>query len=179
MEQAERDELHRWIEKSMALLAPPDSWEPTRRAVTSRREFPLRRALSIGVTALGIVCMLAVAIPLARVFASQAGISWHAVDQLWYWLPIVNHPQLVRLGRLPDEMRSIGLHPLTTPGSPQQVSGPVDASQRAGFMPRMPDSGTLPGSPRLSVVGPASFGRTFRAAELESALRQAREAGVT
>ena len=120
--------------------------------------------------------MLAVAIPLTRVFASQAGISWHAVDQLWYWIPIVNNQQLVRLGRLPDEMRSIGLHAITAPGLPQPVSGLFDASQRSGFMPRMPDSGAMPGNPRLSIVGPASFGRAFSAMELASALR---EAGVT
>ena len=87
MEQAERDELHRWIEESVALLAPPGGWEPNPRAglraAPSRREFPGRRALSIGAAALGIVSMLAVAVPLTRVFASQAGISWHAVDQLW------------------------------------------------------------------------------------------------
>ena len=160
----------------MALLAPPDNWEPVRVAVRSPRSFPARRALSMAAAAPGIVCMLAVAIPLTRVFASQAGVSWHAVDQLWYWLPLIHNPQLVRLGRLPEEMRSIGTHPLTTPGSPQQVSGIADASQRAGFMPRMPDSSAMPGTPRLSVVGAASFGRSFNTAELESALRQA---GVT
>src|ERR1700733_542367 len=142
MEHAQCDELRQWIEESTTQLAPPAGWEPDQEAARARfegrsyRQSPVRRSLSIGLVAVGIVCILAVAVPLTRVFAQQAGISWHELDQLWYWLTISRNQQLVRLGLLPDEVRSIGLQVVASPGSPEVVSEVTEAARRVGFMPR-------------------------------------------
>jgi hypothetical protein len=179
MEHAEPDKLSQWIQKSTALLAPPADWEPNQKAARARfearlyRQSPVRRVLLAGLAAMVITCMLIAAVPLTRVLAQHAGISWYGLDQFWYWITVSRTQQLVRLGRLPDEVKSLGSHPVTVPDSPYLVSEVAEAASRAGFTPRLPGSGMLPGRPRLSVLGPASFGRAFRTAELELALRQA------
>jgi hypothetical protein len=184
MDHTERDELSSWVQQSVELLAPPAGWEPDQRAARRRvdarlhRPSSVRRSLLVAAAAVGIVCVFVAAVPLTEVLAQQAGIGWHGLDHLWYWFTGGRH-QPVRLGALPDEVRSLAVHALSAPGSPPNASDVAEASRRAGFVPRLPGSDVIPGTPRLTVFGPASSSVVFRAAELESALREARATSQT
>jgi hypothetical protein len=170
------------------MLAPPAGWEPDQRAARRRveawshRPSPVRRILLVAAVAVGIVCVFAAAVPVTRVLAQQAwhGLDhfWFSLDHFWYWFT-GGHHQPVRLGALPDEVRSLAVHAASAPGSPQIVSDVAEASRRAGFVPRLPSSSVIPGKARFTVFGPASSFAVFKAAELESALSEARATGQT
>ena len=180
MDHAERDELSEWMRRSMTLLAPPDGWEPDQRRARARviarlerrPQSSLRRLLKTAVVTLGIACVSIVAIPLTRVAAQQTGIGWHRVDQVWYWLTLGRTLQLVRLVGLPDDVKLLGSQVLSARSSRESVTG-GDVAGRAGFVPRLPDSGLVPGKPQMSVSDPASFVTALRTSDLEMALKKA------
>jgi len=184
MDHTERDELSRWVQQGVELLAPPAGWEPDRRTARTRvearvhRPSPVRRFLLIAATVLGIVCVFVAVVPSTKVSAQQAGIGWHGLDHLWYWFT-GGHHQPVRLGALPGEMRSLAVHAVSAPGPPQVALDVAESSRSAGFVPRLPGSGVIPNKPRLTVFGPASSSAVFKAVDLESVLREARAVGQT
>lgn len=184
MDHTEPDELSTWVQRGVELLAPPLGWEPDRKTARTRvaarvhRPSPVRRFLLIAATALGIVCVFVAFVPLTKVLAQQTGIGWHGLDHLWFWFT-GGHHEPVRLGALPGEMRSLPVHAVTAPAPPQVAPDVAEASRSAGFVPRLPGSGVIPGTPRLTIFGPASSSAVFKAADLESALREARVVGQT
>jgi hypothetical protein len=134
----------------------------------------MKRYLLAGAMAALIACVAVPSIPQARAFAQQIGNSgWRRAEQFWYWVTLVRRPPSP-LGRLPDVVKALHIRQTLKPGSPQAVSNPAEAAIHAGFTPRLPDSGVLTTSPRLSVLGPMSFAAVIGAADLSSlALRNA------
>jgi hypothetical protein len=187
MENLERresgQELSSWVRACSDLLAPPADWEPNlntalarfeaRADARLRRRFSLRRYFLVGAIATLIVCIAVPAIPRTSVLAQQIGNStWQRLEQLWYWITIVRNPPKL-LGRLPAAVKALHTRQLAKPDSPWPVSNAAEAALRAGFLPRLPDSSVLSGSPRLSVLGPMSFAAVVSTADLAEALRTA------
>jgi hypothetical protein len=175
-------ELRQWVTACSDLLAPPEDWEPSlskarvrfeaRRDARLRRRSTLRHYFLIGATAALIACIAVPSIPQVSVLAQQfSNSSWRRLEQLWYWITIVRRGPVL-LGRMPDLMKSLHTRPLGKPEPPYPVADLSEAAWRAGFTPRLPNSGVLSGSPQLSVHGPMSFATVISAAELTSALRK-------
>lgn len=155
---------------SIELLAPPADWEPNAAAAHARFAARLhqeprgfRPPWLVWVATAILVCLLLI-VPATRV----------AAQQVWQWLT-VRHIELVRvdLDSLPEEAKSMRMQPLNKPAPPVSVRDIGEATQTAGFAPRLPRSGALSGTAQMSTLGPQSFGTTFRTADLELALRKA------
>jgi hypothetical protein len=156
-------ESNTWVENCVDLLAPPAGWEPDLRLARQRlqsragaglpRRFPLQRYL-VAAVAIALLCILAPAIPQA--LAQQVSTAGLRVEQVWYWLTLVrSHRGAMRSVALADVMRELHATQTNAAGNPQPASSIADAAALAGFTPRLPDPGVLPGAPRLSVWSPA------------------------
>ena len=96
---------------------------------------------------------------------------------MWQWITI-GRIEVVRVNfdDLPDEARSLFAQALNEVDPPRPVTSVAEAASIAGFIPRLPTPGILPGAPKLSVMGPMIHGTVIRVADVELALRKA---GVT
>jgi hypothetical protein len=177
-------ELSPWVKACSDLLAPPADWEPNLNTALARFEdradarlrwrSRMKRYLLVGAMATLLACVAVPAIPPTRAFAQQIGNGgWRRVEQLWYWITIVRGPW-AQLNMLPDAEKALHSQRVVKPGGPQAVSNAAEAALRAGFIPRLPNSSVLSGSPRLSVLGPMSFVAVISGADLAEALRTAR-----
>lgn len=177
-------ELSPWVKACSDLLAPPADWEPNFNTALARFEdraearlrwrSGMKRYLLVGAMATLLACIAIPAIPPTRALAQQIGNGgWGRLEQLWYWITIVRGPW-AQLNRLPDAEKVLHSQQVVKPGGPQAVSNAAEAALRAGFIPRLPDSSVLSGSPRLSVLGPMSFVAVISTADLAEALRTAR-----
>jgi len=182
MENDNRTELSRWVEERIAAVAPPAEWEPdvdlararfesrrsafgdAHRGALGARRRAIRRYWLAGAAAAAMACAVLVWYPGARVRAQE----------LWRRLT-VGRIEVVRVDfdSLPDEAKSLRAQPIHRPGPAEVAADAAEAAQRAGFVPRLPSPGVLPGTPKLSVLGPMSFGTVIQAADLELALRKA------
>jgi hypothetical protein len=113
--------------------------------------------------------------PVAMSLPEAAASDFDALFARFYGR-LARRVEIVRVdfASLPEQARS--LHPtlLHEPAQPQPAADAGHAAKMAGFVPRLPAAGILPGAPRLSVMAPMSFGVTVRTADLELALRTAR-----
>jgi hypothetical protein len=185
MENPERNassrQLEKWTEECTALLAPAADWEPNLTAALARFEarlhqrFRLRRYLLVGATAGLLACIVLPAILPTRAVAQQiASNSLYRLERFWYWINFVRMGTIMLLpSGLPEEVKSFRTHPISEHGAPQMVSDTAEAALLVGFVPRLPQSSVLSSRPRLSVLGPTSFGTIIRTANLELALRNA------
>ena len=170
MENADRPELTRWVEERLSLVAPPEDWNPNPAAAHARFKARLpahrapRRYWLAGAATASLAMAALLAVPSVRVFAQQ----------VWQRLT-AGRIEVVRVDfdSLPDEAKSLSAHLIQKPAPPQSAASAEEAARLAGFPPRLPAPGILAGSPRLSVLGPMSFGTTIQAADLELALRKA------
>ncbi|HEU4389716.1 MAG TPA: hypothetical protein VFV34_18065 [Blastocatellia bacterium] len=171
-------ETQRWVEERMALLAVPDDWEPDTDEARARFHKqiaqPRRGQLRIWlprVAMAGLACLvLLFAIPKTR--------AW--TERLWQWLT-VRKVDVVQADF--ERLRGKWLFPqmiiatsVEAPGGPQEHPAPLDlqeAAQRAGFWPRLPVDGVLPGQPDFMTLDPAVWTATLKSADLESSLREA------
>jgi len=178
-------ELSLWVRACSDLLAPPAGWVPNlnsarvrfqaRTDARLRRRAGLKRYLVVGAMATLLACIAVPAVPQSLGFAQQiANSGWQRLEQLWYWITIVRWGTWAQLNRLPDAGKVLHSQQVVKPGGPQAVSNAAEAALRAGFIPRLPDSDVLSGSPRLSVLGPMSFVAVISTADLAEALRTAR-----
>jgi len=173
MENLKDRELSDWVQQCMASAAPPLDWEPDAGMALANFQMRLtplpatRRYWVAGAVAASLTCIGLLSVPGTRGLAQQ----------LWQRIT-VGRIDVVRVdfGDLPDEAKSLQAQALNKPAPPQVVRSSEEASQQAGFAPRFPRPGILSGTPRLSVLGPLSFGTAIKAADLELALRKARVA---
>jgi hypothetical protein len=166
----DRMELTQWVEERMATLASPAGWEPnTDRA---RARFHLRVARQ---RAAGRYCLAAT----AAACLVCAMLAWtpggRALAQALWRRIAVGRVEVVKVDfdSLPDEAKSLSMQPIQRPGPAQPVADPAEAARHAGFVPRLPAPGHLPGDPHLSVLGPMSFGTALKLADLQLALHKA------
>jgi hypothetical protein len=175
-------ELEQWIQESSALLTPPPDWEPNLNVARARLEARLhrrsrtKRYLLVAATAAAFACVVFyTVVPSGRALAQQISgngffvIRLYRVDQLWRWITLVR-PGPMLLGNLAEDLRSLHTQALTESVAPQVVSDVAEAAQRAGFIPRLPHSDVLVKSPKLSILGPMSYGTVVRTADLERVL---------
>ena len=174
MQNAKGTELTPWVEKSVALLAPPADWEPNVRGAHARFEARLRqdrpqsawkRYWLLGAAAASLVIVALLMNPGTRALAQQ----------LWQWMTLGRiEVARVDFDSLPEEAASLRIEAFSKPALPPQIVRDLqEAAQHAGFTPRLPRVGILPGAAQLSVMGPMSFGTVLRAADLELALHRA------
>ena len=133
---SQNSELDRWATRAAGLLEAPPDWAPQRRKHMPPAPRPW---ILIGVTAAVITCFALAATLPPLVFAQALGDHFARIEQLWYWFTIIHaHPAVAHA----PEVRVLA----------QAAPNPAGA-----FAPRLPH---LPGfnAPRLSPVGPASFG---------------------
>jgi len=176
-------ELSAWVRASSDLLAPPADWDPNpgrararfeaRVEDRMRRQSGLKRIALIGAVAVLIACIVIPSIPQTSAFAQQIGSSsWHKLEQYWYYFTVVRSgPKM--MGRLADAVNALHTPNVITADGVHVVLNAAEAASRAGFIPRLPNSNALPGSPRLSVAGPVSIVAVIRTADLSQALRSA------
>ncbi len=154
-------------------LAPPPDWQPD--ADAARRRFVERARHPRPSHRLLMPAATLAAIGLATVLISSD--MRLAAQQMWQWLAI-GRIEVVRVNfdDLPDEARSLFAQQLNDVEPPRPVATVAEARTSAGFIPRLPPGGMLPGEPKLSVMGPMIHGTVIRVADVELALRKA---GVT
>jgi hypothetical protein len=159
-----------WTEKALDALAPPTDWEPN--AAAARIRFDARVLAGARSRRYWMPAAAAAAIVSAVVIVNPG--TRARAQQVWQWLTVGN-VEIVRVdfASLPEQARS--LHPtlLHEPAQPQLATDAGHAAKMAGFVPRLPPAGILPGLPRLSVMAPMSFGMTVNTSDLEFALRMA------
>lgn len=177
-----------WIDERFGLLDPPDAWEPSPsialatfrarvdaeaeaeaaapsfwRPWASWRFWRSSRRSSLWLPAAAVVgCLvLVMMLPATRAVAQRL---W---DVIW-----VGRLEVVSLdtSRLPASLTATTIR---GPEGVRPVATPAEAAQLAGFVPRLPTSPMLPGTPKLTVMGPFSFGSTVNAADLRAALAAA------
>lgn len=155
------------------VLAPPPDWQPD--ADAARRRFAERARHPRASHRLLMPAATLAAIALATVLISSD--VRLAAQQMWQWITL-GRIEIVRVNfdDLPDEALSLFAQQLGEVLPPHPVSTAVEAASIAGFAPRLPQAGILPGEPMLSVMGPLVHSTTIKVADVELALRKA---GVT
>jgi hypothetical protein len=95
-------------------------------------------------------------------------------QHLWQWITL-GRVEVVRVNfdDLPDEARSLFAQQLGDTTPPRSVATENEAAAVAGFIPRLPPAGVLPGKPVLTVLAPMVHGTTIRVADVELALEKA------
>jgi hypothetical protein len=154
-------------------LAPPPDWQPDANAARLRFEDRARHPRASRRVLMPLVTLAA----LGLVIAVTNGDVRLAAHQMWQWLT-VGRIEVVRVNfdSLPDEARSLFAQQLDEAAPPRQVATIADAATIAGFTPRLPPPGTLPGEPTFSVSAPSVHGTVIDVPNIELALRKA---GVT
>ena len=155
------------------LLAPPPDWRPDADAARRRFEERARRPRASRRVLMPAAAVAAVAVAIAL---GSTGIRL-AAQQVWQWIS-VGRIEVVRVNfdDLPNEARSLFAQQLNDVEPPRPVATLAEATSIAGFEPRLPRAGLMPGEPKLSVMGPMVHGTVIKVADVELALRKA---GVT
>jgi hypothetical protein len=155
------------------VLAPPPDWQPD--ADAARRRFAERARHPRASHRLLMPAATLAAIGLATVLISSD--MRLAAQQMWQWIT-VGRIEVVRLNvdNLPDEARTLFAQQLGEVDPPRPAATVDEAASLAGFAPRLPPAGTIPGDPKFSVTSPSIHATVIRVANVEVALRKA---GVT
>src|SRR5579875_3069003 len=155
-----------WAAERLALIKP--NWNPnlTRGRASLNARLHARSphwhwfTVPSAATAL---CILVLAIPASRTFA----------EDLWYRF-VLDRVNVVQL-----DLSNNPLHThVTTNGLERSVQNLEEAQAQAGFLPHLPSSAILPGSPAVTVTGPILVEQTIRVSDMESALARAGVFGV-
>ena len=155
------------------LLAPPPDWQPDADAARRRFEERARRPGASRRVLMPVAAVSAIAI-VAVFISSDMRLT---AQQLWQWIT-VGRIEVVRINfdDVPDEARSLFAQQLGEVDPPRRAGTLAEAASLAGFTPRLPPSGMLPGEPAFSVMAPMVHETVIRVADVELALRKA---GVT
>ena len=177
MENKINPDTERWVEERMALLAPPDGWEPDAGVARARLQgrLPARRPslartwLPRAAVVAAACLVLLFAIPTTRALSQQ----------IWRWLNVqrfevvqADFQKLQGIWLVPQiQEKKIDINEMLSP--PVAVDF-MEATRRAGFTPRLPREGAPPVDPTLWVFGdPMVWSTTLNVANMEASLRQA------
>jgi hypothetical protein len=164
MEKINPDQTRQWVAKQTAYLDPPPGWQPDADAALARfrarRRMDRPRALWPLWLACAAVVMLVAAV---------------AAQQLWQNLT-VQQVAFVRVNPWPDGVPSPKINLIGIPIPPIPARDISEAGSRVHYEPRLPRSGVLSGSPRLSTTFSLAAGTIVKTADLVLALRKT---GVT
>jgi hypothetical protein len=181
MENKINPDTERWVEERIALLAAPDGWEPDAGVARARLQGRLsaRRPI-LARTWLPRAAVVAAA-SLVLLFAIPTTRAW--TQQFWSWLAIskfeVVEGDFQKLDGiwLVPQTREIELKPGEEPPPLPPAVNFTEATNLAGFTPRLPREGAPPVAPVFWVLpGPMVWSTTLNVAKMEESLRQA---GVT
>lgn len=149
-----------------AHLDPPDGWQPDAAAALTRfrarRKTDQWRIWLAWTAAAATVATGIVLLPAARVKAQQ----------LWQSMT-VKQVAFIRVNSWPDGVASPKVNLIGVPIPPIPARNVAEAGARVHYEPRLPISGVLNGSPRLSTTFSLSAGTVVKVADLELALRKA------
>jgi hypothetical protein len=151
-------------------LTPPSDWQPD--VTAARRRFDARRQSRSARGRVLLPVALVVSAALAVImFSADARV---AAQHVWQWITL-GRIEIVRVNfdDLPDEARSLFAQQLGDTAPPRPVATENEAAAIAGFVPRLPPDGVLPGKPALTVLAPMVHGTTIRIADVELALEKA------
>jgi hypothetical protein len=152
----ETNDNSRWVAERLSKVGPV--WTPNvmRARVALDRELgpQPRRQAWIAAAALAGLAMVILALPQGRVIAQE----------LWFRL-FLNRIDVLRvdLSDAPFQTNVLG-------SGQHVVAGLDEAEAQAGLRPRLPVSGSWPGTPTISVIGAMTIEQTVRTSELRSAL---------
>jgi len=152
-----------WVEQQMAQLAPPADWAPDAAAALSRHRNRRRDQWRSGpgfwwkaAIAAGLILGVAAAPP-TRALAQR----------LWTFLTV---------GRVEVLQLDLDLLPKKSSLRAKQLHPPVLAREVAGFVPSLPPSTVLRGSPQTAVFGPSDYEVRLKLDDLRQLLQAA---GIT
>lgn len=173
MDNANQEEVSRWVEQRVACLNPPAGWQPDAVAALGRfrarleanRTRKVWRSWPRWVAAAALLSAMILLVPAARV----------AAQQFWQFLT-VRRVAFIRVNAWPEGVRSpaVGLIGRVIPPLPARDVD--EARGRVNYDPRLPHFGVLSSAPHLYTTFSLSAGTVINAADLELALRKA---GVT
>lgn len=158
-------ELSEWVRTQVALLDPPENWEPSPAIARARLEgrriarVRARRYAWAAVAAVSLVCALFPMLP--RMAAqSEPMFRWSRIESWWNWFTLIqgNAPTAFMPRVLPPGVKAIERQVWDQVGAAQEVADATEAGGRAGFVPRMPRA--LGGVSRISVIAPMSIHET-------------------
>ena len=169
MENGNHEEVRQWVVKRIAYLDPPTGWRPNSDAALmrfhARMDADSRRAVWRRWPAWAVAAALIVAVilllPAGRVVAQQ----------IWQFLT-VRQVAFIRVNPWPEGVPSPQVKLIGTPIPPLPARDVDEVRWRVHYDPRLPHSGILSGSPRLSTTFSLSAGTVVKAADLELALRK-------
>jgi hypothetical protein len=157
-------------DKSFDCLTPPSDWQPDPAA--ARIRFDQRRRLRSGARRVLMPAALVAGTAFAVIMLSAD--ARLAAQHVWQWITL-GRIEIVRVNfdDLPDEARSLFAQQLGDTAPPRPVATENEAAAVAGFVPRLPPEGVLPGKPVLTVLAPMVHATTIRIADVELALEKA------
>jgi hypothetical protein len=176
MENSNFEAVSQWVVTQTAYLDPPQDWQPDAAAAFSR--FRTRRRADREPVAwrLWLACTAAAAVILAVIFLIPA--VRVAAQQLWQSLT-VKQVAFIRVNAWPSGVPSPKVNLIGTVIPPIPAQDATDAGRRVHYEPRLPRSGVLNGTPRISTTFSLAAGTVVKVADLQLALEKAGVTGVT
>jgi hypothetical protein len=162
------------VEQHLAMLAPPDSWEPDTAAALRRHHARRQEVWRRGPAFWWKLAMAAAVLIAVAVIPPTRGLA----QRLWNLLK-VGRVEVLRIDfdRLPDN--SLRADFLVHPGDAVPLPTIDAVRARVGFIPRLPRPGALNGEPVFSVLGPIVYGTTLKLDDLRQLLQTAGIEGET
>lgn len=154
----ETNDNSRWVAERLSKVEP--TWTPSvmhARVALDRELGPQpRRPAWIAAAALAGLAIAILALPQGRAIAQE----------LWFRL-FLNRIDVLRV-----DLSDAPFHSTVMGSGQRVVTGLAEAEVQTGLRPHLPESGSWPGTPTISVIGAMTIEQTIRTSELRSALKR-------
>lgn len=161
---------HEWVAMQLTYLDPPADFQPDPQLALRRLHRPSRPRTNVWrwpawvlalAAAIAVICVL----PIGRA----------AAQQFWQFLT-VRRVAFVQVGKWPEGVPSPQVNLIGTIIPPIPAQDRADAAWRVHYPPRLPRTGVLNGTPRISTTFSLAAGTTVDVPNLQRALQAA---GIT
>jgi hypothetical protein len=177
MENANHQEVSRWVQARAAELDPPAGWKPDADLAAMRFHAKLAETSRRGARQARLSWVLAAAATAAAVIVAAPGARVLA-QQVWQMLT-VKRVGFIRVNSWPEGVPSPAVKLMGAPVPPLPARDAADAAWRVHYGPRLPRPGVLSGSPQLLTTFALAAGTVVHVADLRLALAKAGVAGLT